>query len=119
MTTESSDEVIKDMDSNEEKVPYSFDEILNFLNDEKELILTIPADQEDDLRSGLQARKSKVNQSLKRKGMEPPKETLTFNSYPAKDSQGKVVDGIICVKVVLKERASVDIIKMEVPDKDF
>lgn len=119
MTTESSDEVIKDMDSQEERDPYSFDEILSFLNIEKELILTIPSDQEEDLRSGLQARKSKINQGLKRKNMEPPKETLTFNSYPAKDSQGKVVDGIICVKVVLKARASVDIIKIEVPDKEF
>jgi len=119
MKTESLDEVIKDMDTEEEKVPYSFDEILTVLNIEKELILTIPADQEDELRKGLQARKSKINQGLKNKGMEPPKETLTFNSYPAKDSQNKVVDGIICVKVFLKERASVDIIKMEVPSKDF
>lgn len=115
---ESSDDTIRNVDE-DEKVPYSFDEILNVLSTEKELILTIPADQEDDLRSGLQARKSKINQTMKRKGMEPPKETLSFNSYPARDSMKKVVDGIVCVRVTLKERASVDIIKMETPDKTF
>lgn len=119
MITESSESVIKNLDAEDEKVPYSFDELLGVLATEKELILTIPADQEEDLRNGLQARKSKINQTLKRKGLEPAKETLSFNSYPAKDSTGKVVDGIICVRVMLKERASIDIIKLETPDKEF
>ena len=56
---------------------------------------------------------------MRNKGVEPAKETLAFNTYPAKDSQGKEVDGIVCVHIMLKERASVQVLKMEIPSEKF
>ncbi len=99
---------------------YSFEELLNVLQQERELILTIPQDEEQALREGLINKKNRQNQAMKEKNIEPPRETLKFNSYPAKvrDTQ-EIIPGQLVVHVSLKERKGVSIIKIERPDGEI
>ena len=103
----------------DEITEYNFRELLDALNEYKDLILTIPSDQVTELRDGFQARKSKDNYAMKKKGVLPPPEVLDFTIYPARDSNNVEIEGQTCVRVKLLPRKSIDIIKMEIPSGDI
>ena len=73
----------------EDSATYSFQELLDALNDARDIILTVPSEQVKELQDGLQARKSKLNYAARQQGVEPPAERLAFLVYPAKDAAGK------------------------------
>lgn len=106
-------------DLDEDSAIYSFQEILDALNESRDLILTIPSEQVAELQEGLQARKSKSNYAARKQGIEPPSDRLDFLVYPAKDKKGVDIEGQTCVRVRLKARKSVDIIKMEFPSAEL
>ena len=103
----------------EDSATYSFQELLNALNDARDIIITIPTEQVQELQDGLQARKSKNNYAARQKGVEPPAERLAFIVYPAREPSGNVIEGQTCVRVSLKARKSVDILKMEFPSSEL
>ena len=103
----------------EDSANYSFQELLDALNEARDIILTVPTEQVQELQDGLQARKSKINYAARQKGIEPPAERLAFVVYPAKDAKGKDIEGQTCVRVSLKARKSVDILKMEFPSSEL
>ena len=103
----------------EEDSSYTFRQLMDKLYIEGDIILTIPAAEEEALRNGLIMRKSKDNKQSKAKGLLPHTGVLTFNSYPVKDGAGKEIPGQVCVRVILGERKSINVIKMEVPSNDL
>lgn len=110
---------IESLEDDSDATEYSFQELLDALNESRDLILTVPSDQVTELQEGLQARKSKLNYAARQKNVEPPKDRLDFLVYPAKDSKGREIEGQTCVRVRLKARKSVDIIKMEFPSSEL
>jgi hypothetical protein len=103
----------------DESNAYNFRELLDQLNECKDFILTIPFDQLEELKEGLRTRKAKDNYSMRRKGIPPPLDSLSFTDYPSLDDNGINIDWQRCVRVKLVPRKVVDILKMEIPSDDF
>ena len=104
----------------EEDTSYNFRQLMDMLTESKDIILTIPSDQEDALRSGLIMRKSKDNKKAVRSGLLPLEEVLSFLSYPAKDKKtGEIILGQTCLRVKLAPKKSINILSIEIPDNDF
>lgn len=112
MTTDA----IENMEDSEN---YNFRQLMDTLYETKDIIVTIPEGQEQELRDGLQDRKAKDNVRLKKEGILPITDTLNFLGYPAMDKNGKVKEGQVCVRIKLLPRRSVDIISMEIPSDDL
>lgn len=104
------------MDDNES---YNFRQLMDTLYEHKDIIVTIPEGQEQELRDGLQDRKAKDNVRLKKEGILPITDTLSFLAYPAVDKNNRVKEGQSCVRIKLLPRRSIDIISMEVPTDDL
>lgn len=109
---------IPSLDGENEAQEFSFEEILGALEDatSKEIILDIPAEQLTVLIEGLQNKKAKKTHAAKKKGLDFGKFTLKFNSYPAKDKEGKEMVGIISVHIQLKARAGIEVFSIREPD---
>jgi hypothetical protein len=100
----------------EEPDELSLTEIYRQLISTNELILTIPAEEEQPLRKGLAVVKNKQNTKLKESGIVPDKLVLHYQVNPHKDGQGKEVEGIIDVHITLAPRNGITVLSMRVPD---
>lgn len=98
----------------DEATPMSLTEILNQVIANNELILTIPADEEQSLRTGLAGVKAKQNAKLKSAGLQPDSSTLSYVVTPKKDNAG-----IIDVHITLSKKATVTVLAMKLPDNDI
>jgi hypothetical protein len=76
-----------------------------------ELILTIPEEQEDDLRKGLAMAKSKNNIKAKENGGNIEKRTLEYNVVVCKNNAG-----MIDVHIRLAERKGITVFNIRLPD---
>lgn len=94
----------------------TFQELLDTLYSNRELLVTVPTEQVRELKDGLQALKSRTNYAIRQKGGIPPSEMLAFLEYPAKDNEQKVIDGQTVVHIRMKPRKSVDILNIAIPD---
>lgn len=103
----------------EDSDEYNFRQLMDTIYEVKDIILTIPEDQLQELKDGLQDRKAKDNVALKKRGALPVTETLNFLSYPATDKKGNELEGQISVRIKLLPRRSIDIIKMEIPTDEL
>lgn len=104
----------------EEDTTYNFRQLMDMIVLNKDVIFTIPSDQEEPLRAGLIMRKGRDNKMAIRRGLLPIDEVLSFNSYPAKDpTTKKQIKGQVCLRVKLAPRKSVTILNVEVPDNTF
>lgn len=99
----------------EEATELSLSDIYQQLVAVGELILTIPAEEEQPLRKGLAMVKSKQNTKLKDAGIVPDKQTLKYIVTSHKEN-GKVVEGVVDVHVTLADRTGITVFKMQVPD---
>lgn len=102
----------------EEAEELSLQSIFDQLSTTKELILTIPADEEQPLRKGLAMVKSKFNTKLRDSGIQPDKEALHFQVTPHL-REGKKVEGVIDIQVRLAPRNGITVISMKVPDPNI
>lgn len=103
-------------DAGEENNAFSFRQLMDAIYEHKDIIVTIPADQEEALRSGLAVRKSKDNAKYKRAGITPSSETLSFLSYPAKDENGKEMEGAVTIRIKLGPRKAINVLALTLPD---
>lgn len=97
----------------EETTELSLADIYNRLLINKELILTVPKDQEETLRKGLASVKSKQNTKLKESGIQPDSSQLQYNVTPSID-----IPDAVDVHIILSKRTSITVLKMQRPD-DF
>lgn len=120
MTIERVDTITEDSDEfKEEGDNYNFREIMDNIYVERDLILTIPADQESMLRQGLIIRKAKDNAKVKNAGVLPDGDILSFLSYPAKDKEKNDIPGLVDIRVKLGPKKSVTILEMRKPNDTF
>ena len=113
MTTTSSTEVPVVLD---ETTPMTLTEIYNQVMANDELLLTIPADEEQALRTGLAGVKAKQNAKLKASGLQPDKSTLSFVVTPVKGKDGVVIPETIDVHIVLSRKQTITVLAMKLPD---
>lgn len=113
---------IEDMDEDfsEEGLSYNFRELMDMLMEKRDLIITVPADQVEQLKKGLCARKSKDSYKLNKAGVKAGSEVLSFNTYPAVDPLTKAPSETdSCVRVKLGPRKGVTVLNIEVPDDEI
>lgn len=104
---------LQEMLGEEEGTSYNFGELLDTLILHKDVILTVPDDQIDDLRKGLSLAKAKRNAKFKESGLAPMTEVLTYVPYKDKETEGTEDSK---VRVKLGPRTNVLIKKLELPD---
>jgi hypothetical protein len=114
MTTNSSTPDLPDLDDileDDSVTPLSLTEIYNEVVAHGEIILTIPADEEQNLRTGLAGVKAKQNLKLKEAGLQPDRATLSFVVTP----HGELPE-VIKVHIALTKKQTISVMKLELPD---
>jgi sporulation protein YlmC with PRC-barrel domain len=94
---------------------YNFRELYDEVQKAGDIIITVPADQVTLLKQGLIVRKSKEATKLKNAGLVPDSRVLAFLVYPAQ-KDGKEIPGLMDVRVKLRNKRSVSVIDMRIPD---
>lgn len=98
----------------DEVTPLSLTEIYNQVLADNEIILTIPAGEEQMLRTGLAGVKAKQNAKLKSAGLQPDSSTLSYSVTPH-----KTMPDVVEVHIVLSKKQTITVIAMRRPDPDF
>jgi hypothetical protein len=99
--------------SDDEGTSYDFAELLAAVQESKDIILTVPAEQVDSLKIGLSNKKSKENKKLKSAGIAVPRDAIEYIVYETAEDKSK---GTMHVRVKYGPRTQVKILKMELPD---
>lgn len=84
-----------------------------------EIILTIPADEEERLRKGLAGVKAKTNKKLLEEGLPVENSTLSYSVTPSKDEAGKERDGIVDVQICLSKKYTITVFDLKLPDNEL
>lgn len=92
----------------------TYEEILAnlYLNDE--LIITIPAEQEVQVKTGIKNCKTRQNKKQIAEGMPADQNTLEFLTFPSEE-----FEGCIQLKVILKARPTIRVKKIVIPSDNF
>lgn len=98
----------------DEVTPLSLTEIFNQVVANDELIVTIPANEEQALRTGLAGVKAKQNTKLKENGLQPDKSTLSFTVTPH-----KTLPDVIDVHIVLSKKQTITVLAIKLPDNEI
>lgn len=91
----------------------SLTEIYNQLLTYGELILIIPAEEEDRLRKGLASVKAKATKKMQDQGLPLDKAMLSYQVTPAKEA------GTINIQIVLGQRNNITVLGMTLPDNEI
>lgn len=112
MTSENTEDWPIMEDDEDESTELSLADIYNRLLLHKELILTIPKDQEETLRKGLASVKSKQNTKLKDSGIQPDQAQLQYKTI-----QNEELPDAVDIHIVLSKRTAITVIKVQRPDE--
>lgn len=99
------------MESEEE---LSYGEILANLAMNEELVITIPLDKEEEVKTGLKNLKSRQNAKLIKENLPKPQETLEFSSAKSKE-----YEDCVDLRIILRKKGAVLVKKMVIPDNSF
>lgn len=100
----------------EEPTNMTLTEIYDMLLLSSEIILTVPAEEEERLRKGLASVKAKSNKKLVAEGMPVDKSTISYSVTPAKDASGNPIDGAVAILITLGARSSITVLDVKFPD---
>lgn len=92
----------------------TYGEILANLAMNEEIIIVIPVDKEEEVKTGLKNLKSRQATRMEKEGLPKPEEILQFDSTPSKE-----YEDCINLRIVLKKKGIVPIKKMIIPDNSF
>lgn len=109
-------ETILPLEEVEETNSMSLTEIYELLLATGEIILTVPAQEEDRLRKGLASVKAKSNKKLLADGMPVDKSVISYSCTHAKDSKGFVIPGATAILITLGSRSSITVLDLKLPD---
>ncbi len=107
-----------DIDLNEDaleddEASYDFSELWKAVQEQKDIILTIPKEQVQSLKIGLSSKKTKENKKLRDAGLSVPKDALEYLVYD--DAETKDTPNTK-VRIKYGPRTKINILKMEIPD---
>lgn len=101
-----------DDDFEEDEARLSLLDIYNQLLTHKEIIITVPIEEEDKIRTGLASVKAKQSKKLRDNGFTPGRESLSYQVSPNADAPKAHID----MKILLKERTTINVVSMKLPD---
>lgn len=99
-------------DADEEELSYG--EILASAILNGEIIITIPAEDEDRVKGGIKGHKNKQAIRMREEGQPVDSASLLFNSVPSKDFQG-----CVDLSIQYKVRGTVRIKNIRIPENDL
>lgn len=91
----------------------TYRQILRMLEAQKELILTIPSHEEDDLKRGITRLRSRDNSKMKDAGLEVSEESLSYLTLPCD------LKGMTRIQIRISARKTIQVAKIEIPDDSF
>lgn len=97
----------------DENTTYDFTELWMAVQEQKDLILTVPADQVELLKLGLSNKKSKETKKLRAAGLAVSRDALDYLVYENEEDKGR---GTKHVRVKYGPRTQINILKIEIPD---
>lgn len=103
----------KDSDSLEEE-ELSYGEILASAILNGEIVITIPAEDEDRVKGGIKGYKNKQAIRMREEGQPVDSASLLFSSQPSKDFQG-----CVDLSIQYKVRGTVRIKALKIPENDL
>lgn len=92
----------------------SYGEILANLSMNGELIITIPIEKEDEVKTGLKNLKARQNAKLEKGNLPKPPEVLEFSSRKSEE-----YEDCIDLRIILRKKGAVFVKKMVIPDNTF
>lgn len=96
----------------------SLTDIYNMVVANQELILTIPADEEERLRKGLASVKAKTNKKLQEEGMPVDKSMLSYITTPVMDNN-KQPTGNVQIHIILGKPNGITVLGIKLPDSEI
>ncbi len=112
-------DTIPSLEEVEEPGTMSLTEIYEMLLISGEIILTIPAEEEKRLRSGLASVKAKSNKKLQAEGMPVDKSVIAYSVTPAKDPEGNEIPGAVAILITLGARSAITVLNVALPDNSI
>jgi len=94
----------------------SFSEIFAAVTLNGEVVITIPPEEIERVKTGLKNLKAKQAAKFKEDGLIPDPSVLTFVERPSTD---KEYEGYVDLSVQLSRRSVVKVAKMRIPDQDL
>lgn len=88
----------------------TYRQILRMIENQKEIILTIPEHEEEDLKRGITRLRSRDNAKLKDAGLEVSEETLSYKQLPCQEK------GMTRLHITIASRKTIRVAKIELPD---
>lgn len=107
------DPELQDLNSSEEQ-ELSYAEILASAILNGEIVITIPAEDEDRVRNGIKGYKNKQATKLREEGQPVDSASLLFSSIPSKEFQG-----CVDMSIQYKVRGTVRIKNLRIPENDL
>ena len=93
----------------------SLTEIYNQLLSYNEIILTIPAEEEERLRKGLASVKAKATKKMQDQGLPLDKAVLAYQVTPTGDPNKNIIN----VQITLGSRNAITVLAMTLPDNEI
>ena len=111
---EDDDSLERNLDSQEEEQELSYAELYASATLNGEIIITIPAEEEERVKNGIKNFKSKQATKQKEEGITPDSSTLVFASVASKEYAG-----CIDMSIQVKTKGTIRVKAMRIPENDF
>jgi 5-bromo-4-chloroindolyl phosphate hydrolysis protein len=98
----------------EELNEMSYGEIYSNVALNDEIIITIPLEEVEKVKTGIKNFKNKQNTRMKEDGLEPDDSVLNF-----KENLSPEFQGMVDLKIYLTRKSTVRVAKLVIPEKDF
>lgn len=112
-------DTIPPLEDEEAQGSMTLTDIYNMLLSSGEIILTIPAEEEKRLRTGLASVKAKSNKRMVEEGMVVDKSVISYSTSPAKDAEGVLIEGAVAILITLGARNAITVLNVSLPDNSI
>lgn len=103
-----------DEDNNSDEQELTYTEILSNVILNSEAIITIPTEEVPKVKTGLKNLKAKQAAKMKEDGLVPDPSVFTFEEIESLE-----FPGCVDLRIILKQKSTVKIMKMVLPDNSF
>lgn len=100
------------MDNNERE-ELTFAELLATVTLNEEVIITIPEEEVERVKTGIKNIKAKQAAKMKEEGILPPQDTLSFSTTERNE------EGDVDLKIILNKKSTIAVKKIVIPDGEF
>jgi len=104
----------------DEEQELSFEEILTTVMMNDEIIIVIPTEEVERVKTGLKNAKAKQAAKMKEDGLLPDPSNLSFLTFPYAPNEEEEQEGTYTqLKIILSRRGTIKVKEVIIPDGDF